>query len=56
MGKLKKFLTSIKFMMQDTLLYMTQTSVKRFVQAIMQFLPLKVEVTDSNTVTNTFFT
>jgi len=27
MGKLKKFLTQIKFMMQDTLLYMTQKSV-----------------------------
>ena len=54
MGKLKKFLTSVKFLMQDTLLYMTQKSVQKFVAAILQFLPVKVEVVDSNTVNNTF--
>ena len=56
MGKLKKFLTAVKFMMQDTLLYMTQNSVNRFVDAIITFLPIEVKVIDSNTVENIFFT
>lgn len=56
MGKLKKFLTMIKFTMQDTLLYMTKKSVEKFVESIMGFLPKGVEVQDSNTVRNTFFT
>ena len=56
MGKLKKFLTSIKFMMQDTLLFMTKSSVHRFVDSILTFLPKSVRIIDSNTVENTFFT
>jgi len=56
MGKLKKFLTQTKFIMQDTLLYMTEASVKRFVNAIMDFVPLNVEIVNSNTVINTFYT
>ena len=56
MGKLKKFLTQTKFVMQDTLLYMTEDSVKRFVNAIIDFVPLTVVVADSCTVHNTFYT
>lgn len=56
MGKLKKFLTSAKFVMQDTLLYMTQDSVKRFVNSVIDFVPLDCEIQDSNTVVNTFYT
>ena len=56
MGKLKKFLTSVKFLMQDTLLYMTQKSVQRFVSSLSAFLPKDVKVLDSNTVVNTFYT
>jgi len=56
MGKLKKFLTQSKFVMQDSLLYMTEASVKRFVQAIIDFVPIGCEVKDSNTVVNTFYT
>jgi hypothetical protein len=56
MGKLKKFLTSIKFIMQDTLLYMTEASVKRFVSSIMDFVPIDVEIINSNEVVNTFYT
>jgi dynein heavy chain len=56
MGKLKKFLTQTKFVMQDTLLYMTEASVKRFVTAICDFVPIKTEVHDSFNVTNTFYT
>jgi dynein heavy chain len=55
MGKLKKFLTLIKFLMQDTLLYMTQKSVQRFVDSLLTFLPLSVDVKDSWNVHNTFF-
>jgi len=40
LGKLKRFLTSTKFVMQDTLLYMTKASVKRFVEAICDFVPI----------------
>lgn len=56
MGKLKKFLTQTKFIMQDTLLYMTRKSVHKFVDALKKFLPLGVHIKDSNTVENTFFT
>jgi len=56
MSKLKKFLTQTKFVMEDTLYYMTKASVKRFVQAICEFVPISVEVTDSFTVLNTFYT
>lgn len=56
MGKLKKFLTQTKFVMQDTLLYMTEASVKRFVSAICDFVPIKTDVVDSFNVVNTFYT
>lgn len=35
---------------------MTEASVKRWVAAIMDFVPIEVKVKDSNTVTNTFYT
>jgi len=54
MGKLKKFLTQVKFLMQDTLLYMTQSSVKRFTDSIISFLPEDVIIKDSVTVENIF--
>jgi dynein heavy chain len=53
-GKLKKFLTMSKFFMQDTLLFLTQKSVKNFVDAILNFLPDKVEIIDAFAVKNTF--
>jgi len=56
MGKLKKFLTQTKFVMQDTLLYMTEVSVKRFVDAICDFVPLSTEVVNSNEVLNVYYT
>lgn len=42
--------------MQDTLQYMTEASVKRFVRAMIDFVPLKCEVKDSFNVVQTFFT
>ena len=56
MGKLKKFLTQTKFVMQDTLQFMTKSSVQRFVAAICDFVPISVEVKDSFNVVNTFYT
>ena len=55
-GKLKKFLTQVKMMMQDTLLNITQRSVKQFVEVMLRFLPKGVTVIDSNTAKNVFFT
>jgi dynein heavy chain len=54
MGKLKKFLTLVKFMMENTLLYMTQDSVENFVKIILEFVPESVDVKDSYTVENKF--
>jgi hypothetical protein len=56
MGKLKKFLQQTKFVMQDTLLYMTTDSVKRFVSAICDFVPIDVKVENSFIVQNTYYT
>lgn len=54
-GKLKKFLTQTKFVMEDTLLYMTEASVKRFVAAICEFVPLSTEILNSNEVINEYY-
>ena len=42
--------------MQDTLLYMTEASVKRFVASICDFVPIDVKVVSSNKVINTYYT
>lgn len=55
-SKLKKFLMQTRFVMEDTLLQMTQDSVKRFVKSICEFVPLNTEVLNSNEVVNTFYT
>jgi dynein heavy chain len=55
-GKLKKFLTQVKFIMQDTLLHLTRRSVLGFVEAILKFLPLSVDIIDANNVVNKFIT
>jgi len=54
MGKLKKFMTVIRFMMENTLLYMTQASVSKFTKNLLEFVPEGVAVKDSYTVHNTF--
>ena len=40
-GKLKKFLTLVNFMMQDTVLTMSKESVKEFVEFILRYCPLE---------------
>jgi len=54
MGKLKKFMQVVRFMMENTLLYMTQDSVRKFTSIILDFVPEGVTVKDSYTVYNTF--
>lgn len=41
-------------MMENTLLYMTQDSVKRFTEILLEFVPENIVVKDSYTVENTF--
>jgi len=55
-GKLKRFLVQQKLVMQDTILEMSKNSVKRYVDAVIYFLPVSVQVVDSNKVENTFYT
>jgi len=45
-GNLKKFLTKIKFLMQNTLLVLTRKSIYKFKEAILSFLPLSCKVND----------
>ena len=54
-GKLKRFLMQQKLVMQDTILEMSMNSVQRYVDAVIYFLPLSVQVFDSNRVENTFY-
>lgn len=42
--------------MEDTLLYMTEVSVKRFVHAICEFVPISTEILNSNEVINQYYT
>jgi dynein heavy chain len=56
MGKLKRFLTMVKFQMQDTLLFLTIGSVHRFTESLKTFLPLGVEIVDAFNVNNKFIT
>ena len=56
LGKLKKFLKQTNFIMQDTLLFMTQDSVKRFVDKICWFIPHETIVTDAYNVQNVYYT
>ena len=39
-GNMKKLLTEIKFIMQNTLLVLTKKSIYKFKEAILSFLPL----------------
>jgi hypothetical protein len=41
--------------MEDTLLYMTEVSVKRFVAAICEFVPISTTIINSNEVVNEYY-
>jgi len=55
-SKLKRFLTQQRFVMEDTLLKMTEKSVHRFVDSICSFLPIACLVNAPNDVSNTYYT
>ena len=49
-------MTQTKFIMQDTLLDMTRGSVRRYVDSVLDFLPLTVNVKDTAQVVNMYYT
>ena len=53
-GKLKKFLSLVNFMMQDTVLTMSRESVKEFVDFMLAFCPKDTKIVNTNEVHNTF--
>jgi len=53
-GKLKKFLTLVNFMMQDTVLTMCKESVAEFLEFILKFIPLYTIVDNTSQVRNFF--
>jgi len=53
-GKLKKFLTLARQMMQDVLLTLTKRSYYEYCEAIEDFMPDKVEIFAPNNVKNTY--
>jgi len=53
-GKLKKFLTLVNFMMQDTVLTMSKDSVREFVDFILCFCPKETRIVSTKEVYNTF--
>jgi hypothetical protein len=55
-SKLKRFLNQQRFVMEDTLLKMTEKSVHRFVDSICSFLPIACVVNNASDVSNTYYT
>ena len=51
-GKLKKFLTVVNLMMQDTVLTLCKKSVKEFVEFMLKFVPESTDVVNTSTVNN----
>lgn len=53
-GKLKKFLTLINFMMQDTILTLGKESVREFVDFLMKYIPKETVIKSTSEVINVF--
>lgn len=53
-GKLKKFLTLVNFMMQDTVLSMSKESVRQFVDFVLKFIPMETHIESTSVVRNVF--
>lgn len=53
-GKLKKFLTLVNFMMQDTVLNLCKDSVKEFVNYLLDFIPDSTIIQSTSKVRNTY--
>ncbi|CAD8156782.1 unnamed protein product [Paramecium pentaurelia] len=55
-GKLKRFLTVVRLMMQDTVQSLVENNYKRFVNYLKQFIPDEVNVDDPSNIINKFKT
>ena len=55
-GKLKRFLVQLKYLMEDTVLRSTRKSVKKYVDAINWFLPISTEIRGTGKVKNVYYT
>jgi dynein heavy chain, axonemal len=53
-GKLKKFLTLVNFMMQDTILNICKDSIHEFVAFVLEQCPADTEIRNTHDVVNTF--
>ena len=53
-GKLKKFLITVKLIMEETLLFLSEKSLNKYVDTILAFLPTESKVVSPIEVTNTF--
>lgn len=53
-GKLKRFLTVVRLMMQDTLLTLVRSNYENFYNFVTSFIPQKVDITNSYTVENLY--
>ena len=53
-GKLKKFLSLVNFMMQDTVLNLCKNSVEEFVIYMLNFIPDQTEITSAGVVNNRY--
>ena len=53
-GKLKKYLTMVKIMMQDSLFTLTHKSLYKFVDALQMYIPEKVTIVSPTEIQNVF--
>jgi len=53
-GKLKRFLTVVRLMMQDTLLALVRKNYYQYFDFVTSFIPQHVTVTNSHTVENLY--
>ena len=53
-GKLKKFLTLVNFMMQDTVLNLCKSSVAEFIDFVISYIPDETLITNTAHVQNKF--
>ena len=53
-GKLKRFLTVVRLIMQDSLLFVVKKSYYNLKDYIFSFIPLQVKVSDACEVVNVF--
>lgn len=53
-GKLKRFLTVVRLMMQDTVHTLVETNYKRFVEFLKSYIPESVNVDDPSNIINNY--